>query len=264
MLRFLPLAVVTLLAVPGLASETPWQEIAPGVRARLISSDRLVAGGGLAGLELDLPAGTRTYWRIPGETGIPTTLDFTGSAGLADPAVQWPFPQIDRSQGYLDYVYSGRVVLPVRFTPAAGNASLSIALTLGICSDICIPAVANFALPLSFARPDPAQALRLDQAMATVPIPWDGAGEPLGSVSVSPEGLAISYLDPAVDPSSILADVGDASVLFGAPQKSPDGTIWTLYRLGGATEGLEGRSVRLTFMTATGPYAVTRAIAPPA
>ncbi len=263
MWKLLPL-LVTAVVSPALADATAWQELAPGVQARLISSDRLDDGLTLVGLELDMPAGTKTYWRIPGETGIPAQFDFSAASGLSDPVVYWPYPQIDTSQGYLDYVYRGTLVVPVEVAADAGGAVLAASVTLGICSDICVPAAASFSLPLSFAAPDAAQALRLDQAMATVPILWDQPGQPFSTVMAGLDGsLHLENPAPSVDPASVIADFGDGAILFETPQKSPDGTLLTLKPLGGAaTEGLEGRSVQLTFLTPMGPYAVTRTVAP--
>src|SRR6476660_63422 len=84
------------LASPAIAAETPWQEIAPGVKLRLISNDTLRADGTtLAGLELDMPQSMKTYWRVPGEAGIPTELDFSGSSGVAGDQMLWPYPRIE-------------------------------------------------------------------------------------------------------------------------------------------------------------------------
>ena len=262
MQRLFTALFVTFAASPALAGATLWQEIAPGVKARLISSDTLVDGRTLAGLELVLPAGTKTYWRIPGETGIPTEFDFAASSGIAAPTVHWPFPEIDTSQGFMDYVYHGTVVLPVEFEAGIGGTILDAAVTLGICSDICVPAAAKFTLPLSFGAPDAAQSIRLDQALAATPIFWDQPEEPLSVVTLGPSGsLYVEAPNALLDPANFIADVGDPSVLFETPQKSPDGTVWTLKPLGGAdTKGLEGSPVQLTFLTSKGPYAVTRTI----
>jgi DsbC/DsbD-like thiol-disulfide interchange protein len=264
MLRLFAPLIVTLLAQPAFAAATDWQEIAPGVKARLISSDTVVDGMTLAGLELDMPEGTNTYWRIPGETGIPTEFDFSASTGVAEPAVHWPYPRIDRSRGYMDYAYYGPVVLPFEFAPEAGGAVLDVAVTLGVCSDICVPANARLTLPLDFTEPDPPQTIRLDQAMAETPILWDQPGKPFGSVEAGLDGsLHLLSPDPAIDPASIIADVGDPSALFKTPQKSPDGALWTLKPLGGGDKKeLEGSFVQLTFETPDGPYAVTHLIAP--
>jgi DsbC/DsbD-like thiol-disulfide interchange protein len=265
MLRLAALIAVTFQAVPAFAAATLWQEIAPGVKLRLISSDRIVDGHSLGGLEIDMPRTTNTYWRIPGETGIPTEFDFSASSGLAEPTVHWPFPEIDRSRGYMDYAYYGPVVLPFEFEAAEGaGAVLDVAVTLGICSDICIPAIAKLTLPLNFAALDSANSIRLDQAMAQTPILWDQPGQPFGSVEAGLDGsLHLLSPDPSIDPASIIADVGDPAILFETPQKSRDGAIWTLKPLGGAEpKGLEGSSVQLTFQTPLGPYAVTHTVAP--
>jgi DsbC/DsbD-like thiol-disulfide interchange protein len=264
MSRLYALMLVTLLATPAFAGASPWQDIAPGVKVRLISSDVVVDGVSLAGIELDMPPDTNTYWRIPGETGIPTELDLSGSSGLGSPTLHWPYPRIDRSRGYLDYAYYGPVVLPIEFEAGKGGEILDVVLTLGICSDICVPATANLSLPLSFDAPDAAQSIRLDQAMAQTPILWDQPGHPFGTVEAGLDGsLHLLSPDPSIDPASVIADVGDPAILFETPQKSPDGDQLTLKPLGGeARKELEGSSVQLTFLTPKGPYAVTQVIAP--
>lgn len=262
MLKIAAIIAVTLFASPAFAGATPWQDIAPGARARLISADTVTDGKLLAGLELDLPANTKTYWRIPGEAGIPTEFDFAGSSGLSSGTVLWPYPQIDQTQGLTDYVYYGHTVLPVEFTATGASAQLDAAIVMGVCSDICVPAQIKFSLPIDTARPDAEQSLRLDQAVAMTPIDWDQPGPALGSITATADGIAIASIDPAIDPQTIIADVGDPAILFAAPQKSPDSDAWTLKFLGGsAVPGLEGRTVQLTFRTAMGPYALSQKIA---
>lgn len=263
MWRLLGLALVTLAAEPALAAATPWQDIAPGVRARLIASDVLTDGRTVAGLELQMPEGTKTYWRIPGETGIPTEFDFSTSVGVVEPAVQWPYPVIDRTGGYLDYVYRGAVVLPIEFDVGTDPATLAASIVLGVCSDMCVPASATFSLPLSFAAPDTAQALRLRQAVAQTPIAWDQPGQPFAEIAAGPDGsLHLEGPDPSIVPDSIIADLGDPALVFEAPQKSRDGTVWTMRPRGTPAKGLEGHPIQLTFMTPNGPYTVTRTVAP--
>jgi DsbC/DsbD-like thiol-disulfide interchange protein len=265
MLKPLAIVILTFAASPALAGATPWQEIAPDARARLISSDTLSNGALLAGLEIDMPSTSKTYWRVPGESGIPTTFDFSASTNVGTPAIDWPFPSVDRTGGLTDYVYRGPVVIPIELKPGQGAAGLEVSIVLGICSDICVPAQAKFNLPIDPAHPDSAQSIRLSQAEAQVPIAWDKADPPFGAVTATPDGIAITDPSPNIDPTGLIADVGDPAILFSTPQKSPDGTLWTLKLLGGAAgKGLEGRPVQLTFMTASGPYAVSRQIAAPA
>ena len=261
-MRFLLCLLLIVLAAPATAGETAWQELAPGVNARLISSDVLRTDGTtLIGIELDMPQNTKTYWRIPGETGIAAELDFTGSAGVAGHSILWPYPTVDRVEGYLDYVYYGRTVLPVLLSVEKDASALELAMTLGVCSDICVPAVASFSLPLTFARADAGQGLRLNQALALTPIPWDGPETAIGEVTYDPAaGLTVPLSDAAIDPGSLIADNGDPLVLFGTPQKSPDGNSVFLPLLGDVSADLGGQMIRITFMTDMGPYEISRQI----
>jgi len=262
-MRFLVPVLVALLGTsPVLAAATDWQEVAPQTRVRLISSDQLDAQGRvLAGLEIDMPQAVKTYWRVPGETGIPTMLDLTGSTGIADHRMHWPYPQIDQTGGYLDYVYYGPTVLPLELTPAGGPMVLELSVVMGICSDICVPVQASFALAIDPTMPDAGQALRLAQALSTVPV----SPEPdtaIGEVLVSAEGLSIALLASDIDPATVIAASSESGLLFGAPQKSPEGDLVHLSVLGGdGGQGLVGHSIDISYMTPAGAFIVVRKIA---
>lgn len=258
------LLALTLAVQPALAGSTPWQEIAPGTKARLIYAGEATDGISRAGLEIDLPDGTKTYWRIPGETGVPTVFDFSVSSGVTDAEVLWPYPHIETEGGFRDYAYRGNVVIPVEFFADEAGAVLDAQVSLGICSEICIPVFARFTLPVAVGQADPVQTIRLDQAMREVPVLWDQPGQPFAIVEAGLDGsLHVYGTDDAVAPESVIADVGDPAILFQTPKKSPDGRLLTLKPLGQADgRALEGTSVQLTFLTPMGPYAVSRVVAP--
>jgi DsbC/DsbD-like thiol-disulfide interchange protein len=254
------LASFLLLAtsVPALAGATPWQDVASGARLRLISSDiRQPQGTTLVGLELAMPDNFTTYWRLPGETGIPTSVDITGSTGLAAPVIEWPYPAPDTANGFLDFVYRGNTVLPIELKTSGNSSLLKVNVVMGVCSDVCVPVRASFSLPLSFASADAGQSLRLQQAEALAPIPWNGAGPAFSAASFDAAGrtLRIRLADAAVDPTSVIASTGDPTVIFGTPQKSPDGhsILLPLRAAGHATDWLK-KPVQLTFMTAMGSF----------
>jgi DsbC/DsbD-like thiol-disulfide interchange protein len=266
MLRSALFLVVTLLAAPALAGASDWQELAPGVHARLISSGTVQNGRMLAGLEIAMPNSTNTYWRIPGETGIPTTLDVSASSGVANVEIQWPFPLIEETQGYRDFVYRGATVIPFELTLGASAAILDIAATLGVCEEICVPVMTRFTLALD-STPDPAQAIRLKQALAMTPIDWREEANAVGSIALAPagDGIELRDLAPGIDPERLIADAGDPALLFGSPQKSPDAAIWTLPLLSGSGgSNLVGRTILLTFLTSSGAYTARATVAPPA
>lgn len=258
------LALLAATLTPALAGETPWQEVAPGVKLRLISSGLIKPDGKtLLGLEIFMPETTKTYWRVPGETGLPTTLDFTGSTGVADNRIVWPYPKRDETDGYLDYVYYGPLVLPIAVTVSGDAPKAEIFATLGICSEICVPAQAHFSLPLDDAEPDRPNGLRIRQALAMAPMAWDGKTAPIGSLRYhnADRMLAIELSDAALDPASLIAATASGEPLFGAPQKSPEPNLVLIPILGKSEPiDLENQDIQLTFMTDMGAFEVTRTI----
>ncbi|MFD1252920.1 hypothetical protein DEVEQU_01210 [Devosia equisanguinis] len=268
MRTLLALLTVPFLALsPALAGETAWQELAPGVTLRLISTGIVKADGTtLMALEIDMPADTKTYWRVPGDTGLPTQIDFTGSIGVSGHEMHWPYPVRDQKADYLDYVYFGHVVLPFAVTVDDPAGRVEAAVTLGVCAEICIPAQARLSLDLRDAAPDRANGLRIRQALASVPARWAEADEPIGAVEVLDGGKAIGVWinDDGFDPASLIASTQEGFPVFGAPQKSPQTNLVTL-PIHGKTDNsaLQGKIVQLTFMTGMGAFEVSRTIGKP-
>jgi DsbC/DsbD-like thiol-disulfide interchange protein len=105
-----------------------------------------------AGIEIKLAPGWRTYWRDPGDSGAPPTIDFSGSENVKSVNVLWPAPQRfpdgagGNSIGYIDHV-----ILPLHVVPAQNGKESALRLKLGydICSNICIPVEADLALRLT-------------------------------------------------------------------------------------------------------------------
>lgn len=268
MYRLFLAASLSLLAVPAQAGETAWQEVAPGVRLRLISTGQIKANGTtLVGLEIDMPETNKTYWRIPGDTGLPTELDFAGSTGVSDHQILWPYPTRQDTGDYLDYVYFGPTVLPVELTVEAASPAVELSAIMGVCSDICVPAQAAFSLPLDDVQPDRPNGLRIRQALALTPVAWQGDPQPIGSVELRREAgmLAVHIGSAELDPMSLIAATDSGVPLFGAPQKSPEPNLVLMPILGKADElDLENQAVQLTFLTGMGAFEVERTVTVPA
>jgi DsbC/DsbD-like thiol-disulfide interchange protein len=262
------LASLAMLASPVAAGETAWQEVAPGVKLRLISTGQIKADGtALIGLEIDMPETSKTYWRVPGDTGLLTELDFAGSSGVLGHEVLWPYPTRHETEDYLDYAYFGPTVLPVQLSVAPGAAHVELSAVLGVCSDICVPAQAQFSLDLQETQPDRPNGLRIRQAVAMTPMAWQGDTQPIGGVALWRDAgmLAVHVDDPELDPASLIATTDSGEPLFGTPQKSPEPNLVLIPILGRADEmDLENQEVRLTFLTGMGAFEVERTIAVPA
>jgi DsbC/DsbD-like thiol-disulfide interchange protein len=153
-------------------SATPWVE-QHAARVRLIVGRAKSAEGKyLAGLEIAMADGWKTYWRMPGDSGVPPTFDWAGSANIASTKVLYPAPMRMPEAGGVAIGYKQSVLLPIEITPqdASKPIVLKLALEFGVCREICIPATANFDLSVP-AAPVGAPAPQIAAAIERVPRP---------------------------------------------------------------------------------------------
>ncbi len=130
---------------------------------------RLVAGpSGVIGVELQLAPGWKTYWRMPGDAGVPPSFEWEGSENAAGFDVLYPAPVAMSDQGGTAIGYKGTVLFPVTFTHEAGKAAkIALEFSYGVCKDVCIPIDSKLALVLP---PGGGQSSApLTAAMALVP-----------------------------------------------------------------------------------------------
>lgn len=137
-------ACATPVSAGGPEGQVIFAEILPGWQTE--------TGTYMAGLRLDLAPGWKTYWRAPGDAGIPPRFDWSGSQNVADVQVHWPKPKVFSANGMRTIVYEHQVVLPVELTPvrAGDPIALRAHVELGVCHDICMP----MDLRLSGSLPD--------------------------------------------------------------------------------------------------------------
>ncbi len=114
----------------------------------------------MAALHIRLKPGWKTYWRAPGESGIPPQFTWAGSDNLAAVKFHWPRPKVHYDNGMRLITYKDQVVIPVEFFPKTKGEPLSLRAkaNLGVCRDICMPVSLDFSAKLSalITRPDPA------------------------------------------------------------------------------------------------------------
>jgi len=175
-------------------------------------------GAQIAGLEFTLAPGWHTYWRSPGEMGIPPMFGFSGSSNLADVAITWPRPDVYIQDGYRSIVYHDRVVLPMELRPQNTNAGIELQgqAEIGVCADICVPVTIAFRadLPAGASNRNPAiVAALLDR-------PQKAARAEVGAVAcdIAPVEGGIS-ITAAID----MPSVGSREF---AVFEHPDPTVW--------------------------------------
>ncbi len=181
----------------------------------------------LAGLVIRLDPGFKTYWRHPGESGLPPAFDWSKSKNLEGVEVLWPAPSRLEDGGGVSYGYLDGVVLPLRVTPrdASKPVDLSLKVDYGVCKDICIPAQADLALRL---LPKPgAEHAGVREALARVPTPQSlGADGDLSIVAVEPitaDGkpmIAVAVRAPAGEKPQLFVEA--PNVWFLAPAGAMD------------------------------------------
>jgi DsbC/DsbD-like thiol-disulfide interchange protein len=112
------------------------------------SAVRLVAGNAAAdqalraGIELRLAAGWKTYWRYPGDSGVPPVFDFSKSENVKSVAVEWPAPHRFTDDGGATIGYKTGVLLPLRVVPENPQRPVRLRLNLdyAVCERLCVPA----------------------------------------------------------------------------------------------------------------------------
>jgi suppressor for copper-sensitivity B len=151
-----PAVIVALLGgagiAPAAAAISEWSD-GQNVRVRLVASKPDAVGGANAALEMELAPGWHTYWRTPGEAGIPPMFDFSGSSNLKNTAVGFPPPERLDDGFAITNIYTGRVVLPLTVEPAdpAVPVVLAMKLELGVCEEVCIPVTLEASVTLEAA-----------------------------------------------------------------------------------------------------------------
>ena len=129
-----------------------------------------------------------------------------------------PTPEV--TQGFLDYVYHGHTVLPVQLKTSGGATLLQASVIMGVCSDVCVPVRTRFSLPLSFTTPDAANGLRLRQAEALAPLPWDKPQPAFANVrfDTTERALRLDLADATIDPDSVIASTTVRTTLTLRPR----------------------------------------------
>jgi DsbC/DsbD-like thiol-disulfide interchange protein len=187
--------MITIVAAAGAAfipaaraqDTSPWDEESHGA-TRLIAGASRGSGDSArarAGIEIRLERGWKTYWRYPGDSGVPPTLDFSGSENVKSVITLWPAPEaFADGAGGASIGYHGNVVLPLQIIPndAAKPSSLHVKLGYAVCGKLCVPTEAHLALTLS-GKPG-TQEPALVAAEARVPR-RASLGEKSGSLAVA-------------------------------------------------------------------------------
>lgn len=236
------------------------------------STTRLIAGALpgtgegrklVAGIEIRMGEGWKTYWRHPGDAGgVPPSFDWSASSNLASARVLFPVPERLVDPNGQSVGYKKQVVFPAELQPADASKPVTLRLHFeyGICREICVPAEAKIELviPPTLASMPP----DLAAALARVPVPagQGQAGPALKSASATLSGAK---------PGMIFDIAGGPTEVVDLFVEAPDGVYLPMTERPAAAAGgvrrfridlkgiddvasLKGKPLRLTIVTAAG------------
>ncbi|ATG48061.1 protein-disulfide reductase DsbD domain-containing protein [Celeribacter ethanolicus] len=153
----------------GLTAPALAQDPADMARIDILPGWQMDNGHRMAAIRVQLAPGWHTYWRTPGETGIPPTFELSGSENLARMDLHWPVPELFSENGMWYLGYEHELILPIELIPEGnGDIRLSGTMDLGVCKDICMPLQATLDATLTPGGPNGARA-EIESALADQP-----------------------------------------------------------------------------------------------
>ena len=218
------------------------------VEARLVTAENGVGpdtSSISAGLHVELSEGWKTYWRSPGEVGIPPAIDWTGSENIGDIEFLWPAPARFTAFGIENFGYSDEVLFPLRITLADPGVPVRLKadVSLLVCSTVCVPE--EFELKLELP-----QASGIDESAASListyadRIPDDGSDSEISveTAHLDSEMTALTLTarsDHPFEAPDVFPEMGKGTT-FGPPDiRLGDGgrSLWARLPILSAAEG---------------------------
>ncbi|WP_252178578.1 protein-disulfide reductase DsbD domain-containing protein [Endozoicomonas sp. 4G] len=171
----------SLLNRPAYALSTDWlvNPQQPDARVRLHLSGEVYPDSRQlpAALEVQLSGDWKTYWRSPGDAGIPPEIDWRieqphGSRNIESVEWLWPAPERIEMLGLHTLGYKNGTVFPLLIKVKDLNKPITInaKLRLSSCTTVCV--LTDYKIQLNFTSPldfDPQASFLIDKALAQVP-----------------------------------------------------------------------------------------------
>ncbi len=135
------------------AAGSPAAEWKPRAQASLIPEAEWIQPGRpfTLALKLKMQEGWHTYWRYPGDSGLPTAIAWRLPQGYRAGEIQWPSPSLIRGRETVGYGYEGEVLLLSELeapAQAKGRAEIKAKAQWLACREICVPESAELVLSL--------------------------------------------------------------------------------------------------------------------
>jgi len=246
----------------SLAIEARAEDASPWLRDGH-SAVRLLAGSRsgavlLGGIALQLQPGWKTYWRTPGDSGVPPRFDFSKSDNVEAVTVLWPAPtKFDDGAGGTSLGYHDKVVLPLRIVAKNTDKPVTLRadINYAVCAKLCIPVEAS--AELAFTSVASTEDSALFAALDTVPKPANvGDPNPLTIRDVKRDGkstVVVDVVTPDARALSLFVEGPTPDWALPVPkpvEHGPPGVKRFSFELDGLPPGAhpEGAALKLTLV----------------
>jgi len=235
---------------------SPWQRDGHSA-VRLLAGSRSGAVL-LGGIAFQLDPGWKTYWRNPGDSGVPPRFDFSKSENIEAVTVLWPAPKkFDDGAGGHSLGYSDQIVLPLRIVAKHADKPVTLRADIdyAVCEKICIPVQAFAELP--FTSVASTEDSNLFAALDTVPKPANiGDPNPLTIRDIKRDGkstVLVDVVSPEAKEVSLFVEGPTPDWSLPVPEllnDSPPGVKRFAFELEGLPPGAnpEGAALKLTLL----------------
>ncbi|MDQ3559522.1 MAG: hypothetical protein M3453_10130 [Pseudomonadota bacterium] len=197
------------LAAPtgALAARSDWSN-ADRSQLRLLLSEP-EQGRIQGGVEILLEPGWYTYWRNPGEAGLPPVFDFSASDNVAGVEVLYPAPERYDDGASVSLIYRDEVVFPLAVTAVNPGepVTLRVDASFGVCREICIPTQTDSEVTLSpWLPPDPLSKARIAGYLPRVPKAPEPGRFAVAEIEIEADALLIDILMPDTSYADLFAE----------------------------------------------------------
>ena len=216
------------------------------VRVEVLPGWVTAQGTYMTALRLTLAPGWKTYWRSPGDAGIPPLITVTGG-GVEAVAFHWPTPDVFDQNGMRSIGYHDALVLPVEVS-GKGATRFTGTLDIGVCDDICVPAQLMFDAPLADGPRNPVIVGALVDQPQT-------AGHATCRITPAADGLQLDAtltLPATGTAEALVIEAGDPQIWVSEPQIARSGDTVTaramMVRGAGGAFAFDRSAVRFTLL----------------
>lgn len=252
-MRSLATVLALLTAAPALADEVP-DALA---RLEIIPGWELDNGNLIVGFHFSLAPGWKTYWRAPGDGGIPPLFGWSGSDNVEGVRFHWPLPEVFDLSGLRSVGYSDGFVLPVEIqrVSAGQDTHLSGRVEIGVCETVCVPVELHFdasVAPAGERHPAIVAAL-IDRPMTEAEA---GVASVRCEIAPTDRGVAITATLglPAIGPNEeVVIEAGDPLIWVSEPETRRSGgslvAVAEMIHADGRAFAIDRSDVRITVLT---------------